>query len=206
VERGTVSPAERAAVDDWTTKHFKQLLVHDCDVAELLDAIRLTAPQQVADAFQGRQDAFLELLERRSKVLAPEYPRQHNDAWEWLWSITSTLEGTNLANGDLAQQVADLTRQLEEARAERDKQIADNACLADISEAAVGYREGRAVDLVSRVRYLYDCETKLTTAEARASEAERRVEELEAKLSSIESREYGKNMGLAQPQEPSDAT
>jgi hypothetical protein len=49
-----------------------------------------------------RLDAFFEHLKNRAHELASDYPwKGTEDAWEFLYAITATLEGTNAANEDL---------------------------------------------------------------------------------------------------------
>lgn len=56
-----------------------------------------------------RPEAFLKHLEARAGELAPDYPWTKHDAYEWLWALTSSLEGTRLANDDLHAANARLT-------------------------------------------------------------------------------------------------
>ena len=44
---------------------------------------------------------FIKHLEQRAKELAPDYPYLQNDEYEYLWALTSSLEGTRAANKDL---------------------------------------------------------------------------------------------------------
>jgi len=48
----------------------------------------------------NRPEAFFELLKERAHELCPDYPFVQEDAFEWLWAITSSLEGTNMACDD----------------------------------------------------------------------------------------------------------
>jgi hypothetical protein len=48
----------------------------------------------------SRPKAFFDLLEERAKELAYDYPFTQNDAFEYLWALTSSLEGTTLACED----------------------------------------------------------------------------------------------------------
>ncbi len=43
---------------------------------------------------------FLTHLKLQAKTLVPDYPWDKDDAFEWLWALTSSLEGTRLANDD----------------------------------------------------------------------------------------------------------
>lgn len=45
----------------------------------------------------GRPKSFFDHLKERAQELAPDYPFTKEDAFEWLWAITSSLEGTDLA-------------------------------------------------------------------------------------------------------------
>lgn len=56
----------------------------------------------VMEKTDNRPEAFLELLERQSKELNPDYPfNEKSNAFDQLWSVTAALEGTRKANDDL---------------------------------------------------------------------------------------------------------
>jgi len=44
---------------------------------------------------------FFEFLRTRVKTLVPNYPYIRETAYEYLWALTTALEGTNRANADL---------------------------------------------------------------------------------------------------------
>jgi hypothetical protein len=48
-----------------------------------------------------RPDAFFQLLKKRAHELCPDYPfSEKDDAFTWLWALTSSLEGVGLACDD----------------------------------------------------------------------------------------------------------
>jgi hypothetical protein len=51
--------------------------------------------------FDYRPKAFVQHLERCAKRLCPDYPwSDKDDAFDYLWALTSSIEGTNAANKD----------------------------------------------------------------------------------------------------------
>lgn len=55
----------------------------------------------------GRPIDFFNLLKERAKELVPDYPfgERENDAFEQLWALTSSLEGTGKACDDLHETI-----------------------------------------------------------------------------------------------------
>lgn len=55
-------------------------------------------PKCEGDFWDGRIDSFIQLLQERARELSPDYPfSQTADAFDYLWAITSTQEGTEMA-------------------------------------------------------------------------------------------------------------
>jgi len=70
--------------------------------------------KMIYEVTDGRPATFLQHLRARAKELAPDYPWSKDDAFEWLWAITATLEGCEMANNDLHARVKELEEKLEE--------------------------------------------------------------------------------------------
>lgn len=57
---------------------------------------------------------IVEQLRLKARELCPDYPYKHNTPFEDLWAITSSLEGTRLANGDCHKKIEELEGELRE--------------------------------------------------------------------------------------------
>jgi hypothetical protein len=69
--------------------------------------------QELSALFDGRPKDFHDHLQKRAKELAPDYPYTEGDTpFTWLWALTSSLEGTRLANDDWVAHHRKLLQQL----------------------------------------------------------------------------------------------
>ncbi len=83
---------------------------------------------EIKEMYNGRPEGFRDHLRQRSKELCPDYPwSEEPDPFECLYAITSSIEGTNMANEDChklikilggklglsAEQVYDLWKEME---------------------------------------------------------------------------------------------
>lgn len=58
--------------------------------------------QHVKSLYDGRPEVFHQHLKERAMELEPDYPyTEKSDPFDWLWALTSSLEGTRLANDDV---------------------------------------------------------------------------------------------------------
>jgi hypothetical protein len=68
--------------------------------------------EKIKEMYDGRPEGFRDHLKARAKELVPDYPYADNDdPFTWLWAITSSLEGTRLANDDLHKEIDRLERE-----------------------------------------------------------------------------------------------
>lgn len=70
----------------------------------------------------GRFQAFFSLLRDRARELQPDFPFVKDDAFDWLWAITSGYEGTELANEDCHLYIGQLREALNRLIAVRETQ------------------------------------------------------------------------------------
>jgi hypothetical protein len=95
------------------------------------------AARAAADPFDGRPDSFASLLRERAHELVPDYPFMADEnAFEWLWAITSALEGTDKACGDWAEHCQKLEADVADLTRERDRLRQSNRDFADTLAAA----------------------------------------------------------------------
>lgn len=67
---------------------------------------------RIKELYDGRPEAFHGHLKKRAKELEPDYPYTQEDPFEWLWAITSSLEGTRLANDDCHKEILRLREEI----------------------------------------------------------------------------------------------
>lgn len=78
---------------------IKQLLEEKAQLENERDEAHRNRITAIAKC-DSRPDVFISHMEARTKELVPNYPYSKNDAFEWLWALTSSLEGARLACGD----------------------------------------------------------------------------------------------------------
>lgn len=57
----------------------------------------MTEAETINKVTDNRPISFFELLKERAYELCPDYPFTKNDAFEWLWALTSSLQGAEQA-------------------------------------------------------------------------------------------------------------
>lgn len=111
-------------VDCFTVQDESGKCVHmgreEADATRIASALEFAEHREeierVRTATDNRPMVFLGLLNERARELAPDYPfSDKSDAFDLLWAITSSLEGTNLANDDCHAEITRLRGLLDDA-------------------------------------------------------------------------------------------
>lgn len=110
----------------------------------IIDAIAAALAEQRA-AFTSPCERLIAVIRQRAAELCPDYPNVTDaDEFDCLWAITSALEGTLLANGDLHKMLAEQRERL--VAAHRDDLVELDAALREpVSDSS---RVNRAYSIV----------------------------------------------------------